>query len=142
LLRGYPDKPSAETQQALRNYLEALVYLIPCPSCAAHWKDIVGTVDTSSRVAALKWSIDTHNAVNHRLRKPVLTYSQALQALDSKCPHDGGYTAPPGWRCKSWRVESAIMTAIIVVLFVAIVVLVVLCATATRRTKGVAGAQP
>lgn len=34
------------------------------------------------------------------------------------------------------------MTAIIVVLFVAIVVLVVLCATATRRAKGVAGAQP
>jgi FAD-linked sulfhydryl oxidase len=137
LLRGYPDIPTEATKQALRNYLEALVYLIPCPSCAGHWKEIVGTVDASSRVAALKWSIDVHNAVNRRLHKRELTYTEAIEALNQKCPHDGAYTAPPGFVPRALKTERAIMVAMIVILFVAVLVMVVVLVvgTTTKRSR-------
>jgi hypothetical protein len=138
-MRGYPDLPTDATKQALRNYLDALVYLIPCPSCAEHWREIAPTVDTSSRVAALKWSIDVHNAVNKRLQKPVLSYAEAIRALDDKCPHSGAYTPPQNYTPPALKTERTIMITIIVLLFVAVVVMVAVVVTGqgtkSRRTK-------
>lgn len=81
LLSGYPDAPDAATQSALRAYLISLAALLPCPRCREHWAALAPTVDTSSRLAAMKWAVDAHNSVNARLGKPVLTYKDAVAAL-------------------------------------------------------------
>ena len=96
LLRGYPrENPTPVQRMALVNYMTALGELMPCPRCAQHWKALAPTVKdaTDSRYTALKWSIDVHNAVNARLHKPVLTYGQAVEALQDMCPGNQ-------WRCK------------------------------------------
>jgi hypothetical protein len=89
LLRGYPrENPTPTQRAALVNYMVALGDLMPCPRCAQHWKALAPSVQdaTDSRYTALKWSVDVHNAVNARLHKPVLTYAQAVQAMQDMCP--------------------------------------------------------
>ena len=90
LLRGYPRQTaSKEKQEALRAYVTGLAGLIPCNSCAQHWKAFAETVQTKNRTDALKWSIDVHNAVNARLGKHMYTYPEAIQELKAQCPNNG-----------------------------------------------------
>jgi hypothetical protein len=125
LLRGYPQQPSEKTQQDLRQYVTALAGLIPCSICATHWADIAPTVDTSSRFAALKWSIDVHNAVNKRLGKPVLTYAQAVDHLTGMCSGPGHAYTPPAKYVAGLTTQRAVLIAIAVLLFLAVVALAV-----------------
>jgi hypothetical protein len=91
MLRGF--QPTPERQAALRSHVQTLADVIPCSICSNHWRAIAPTIDTSSRDAALKWSIDVHNAVNKRLHKPELSYEQAIAAMNAAqaalvAPHD------------------------------------------------------
>lgn len=88
MVRGFPNNPSPEKQEALKAYVMALVHLLPCSICAAHWKDIAPTVKTGSRAEALKWTIDVHNAVNKRTGKKVLSYTEALDAIMNHCKNN------------------------------------------------------
>lgn len=89
MLRGYPvSAPSEEKQAALRQYVTAMAEVIPCSKCSSHWKQLAPTVKTGSRYEALKWSIDAHNTVNKRLHKPVLTYAEAVQDMNSRCANN------------------------------------------------------
>jgi hypothetical protein len=88
MVRGFPDNPSPEKQEALKAYIMALVHLLPCSICATHWKDIAPTVKTGSKAEALKWSIDVHNAVNKRTGKPELSYRDALDVIMNHCKNN------------------------------------------------------
>ena len=120
LLRGYPRNPMPSTQAALKAYLAALAHLIPCSICASHWADIAPTVDTSSRAAALKWSIDVHNEVNKRLKKPVLSYAEAVATLEAACP-----PPPPPDVLAALKTQRSVLIAIAVILLVAMILLAV-----------------
>jgi hypothetical protein len=85
MLRGYPDKPTAAHKRALKQYVESLILLLPCSICGQHWKAIAPTVNTSSRLQAMKWGVDVHNAVNARLHKPVLSYAEAARSMSRTC---------------------------------------------------------
>jgi FAD-linked sulfhydryl oxidase len=79
ITRGYT--PTPEKKEALKTFLNALAVLIPCHTCAHHFKDIAPTVQVNSKEDAVKWGIDAHNLVNKRLGKPVMTYNEAIQAM-------------------------------------------------------------
>jgi hypothetical protein len=81
MLRGF--QPTPTRKAALVTHLTSLADVLPCSACGNHWRTIAPTVDTSSRDAALKWSIDAHNSVNERLGKPKLSYAQAIAAMDA-----------------------------------------------------------
>ena len=86
MARGFPlHNPSPEKQAAVKAYMLALVEVLPCSICATHWKNIAPTVDTSSRNAFLKWTIDVHNSVNKRTEKTVLSYRDAIEAIVLQC---------------------------------------------------------
>lgn len=147
LVRGYPrDNPTQAQKEALVTYMTSLAEIMPCSLCADHWRAIAPTVAgaTSNRYSALKWTIDVHNAVNARLGKPVLTYGQAVAAIQNACPNNVlGCT----WnqRCRT-SVEQAKQcsandrTAFLACLIVSIVVIVALVIAiivmATPRMKG------
>ena len=61
--------------------MEALASLLPCAKCAGHFRKLVPTMDTRSKAAFIRWTIDVHNVVNARLRKPVLSYPDALHSI-------------------------------------------------------------
>lgn len=87
--RGYPrSNPSPAQRAAVQSYVTALSSVMPCPRCASHWQQIAPTVVDAldDRKALLKWTIDVHNSVNARLGKPVLTYGQAVAAIQGACP--------------------------------------------------------
>lgn len=82
---AYPDKPTPEHEHALREYVLALMLLLPCTACGRHWSQLAPSVQTTSRRAAIKWAVDAHNAVNRRLNKPVLSYQEAAAAVRAMC---------------------------------------------------------
>lgn len=91
--RNYPDRPTQAHKDALVAYVTALVQLIPCPRCSREWAVLSPSVAnaTGSKLDAIKWSVDAHNAVNKRLsayqpEKKVLTYKQAAKAILATCP--------------------------------------------------------
>ena len=89
IARGYPrSNPTDAQRKAFVSYATSLAEIMPCSKCAQHWKLIAPTAEhaTDSRYTALKWTIDVHNAVNARLHKPVLTYAEAVQAMQDMCP--------------------------------------------------------
>ena len=72
---------SPERSAYFRDFLVALAPAMPCPVCAQHWAQIAPTFDAVTPAAAVKWTIDAHNAVNARLGKPQLSDAAALRAI-------------------------------------------------------------
>lgn len=133
LLRGYPTAPTQAHKDALKAYTGALASLIPCGFCASHWAQLAPTVDTSSRVAAIKWGVDVHNTVNARLKKPVLSYAAAAQAMADACPHNGSPVLIPAAHQARNKV-SGIMLIVVTVL--AVGAIVALAVVLGRRCRG------
>ncbi len=82
----YPESPTAERQQQMRDYLNGMAANLPCPGCSAHCTQYftqhppkVGSAQELS-----EYLIDFHNEVNTRLGKQVYTYKEANQALLEK----------------------------------------------------------
>jgi hypothetical protein len=78
LARAY--KP--ETQRELMaTWLKTTSALMWCETCAQHFGKMVQTADLSSAAAFLAWTVRTHNAVNARLGKPILSDAAAIDAI-------------------------------------------------------------
>lgn len=72
-----PDK-----MDAFKEYTRNMAILLPCGVCSSHFRKLVtDTLHATTPQEALKWTIDVHNAVNQRLGKPVLSYAQAIAAI-------------------------------------------------------------
>ena len=66
--------------------LQALVSLfpaiLPCGTCGVHFAEVINDnplPETDDTDALFKWSVDVHNTVNERLKKPLVTYEDALK---------------------------------------------------------------
>jgi hypothetical protein len=114
--------------------------LLPCAVCAQHWTTIAQTVDTTSRAAALKWSVDAHNTVNARLGKPVLSYPEAMQAIVGMCP--GNKYQPPSTcaagsaKLTGLNVAIAVLAVGLAGLLVAVIVLASKASQQQQRRRG------
>jgi hypothetical protein len=78
-----------EKMGAFKEYVKNMATLLPCGVCSAHFRKlVVDTLSATTPQEALAWTIDVHNAVNKRLGKPVLSYSQALASIrKNSMPH-------------------------------------------------------
>jgi len=122
IMRAYtPDKKAS-----LQNFIQALGELLPCGKCASHFRLLVPTLNADTRRDAVKWAIDTHNQVNARLGKPVLTYGEAVQAIRTRLPSAGGACpAPTHAKCATFNTVTLVMTVLFAVALVAVVLLLV-----------------
>ncbi|KAL1408305.1 hypothetical protein Q8F55_005111 [Vanrija albida] len=68
----FPDKPTADDRETLKNYFHLFARLYPCGECAAHFQKMLKEYppQTSSRKSASLWLCSLHNKVNERLGKP------------------------------------------------------------------------
>ena len=60
--------------------LHSITNVFPCPKCKETYKEYLlklNNIDTRSPMSLFYWSVDLHNAVNTKLGKPTMTYSQA-----------------------------------------------------------------
>lgn len=74
----FPDRPTAADKANFAAFYRSLQNVLPCPGCAAGYRTIITTEPTKlsprvfgSREALFKWTVDVHNRVNAKLRKPV-----------------------------------------------------------------------
>jgi len=66
---------------ALRTLVALFPMILPCPSCGAHFMEVLKTnplPDTTDPDELFRWSVDVHNVVNRQLGKPVVSYEAAL----------------------------------------------------------------
>jgi hypothetical protein len=79
----YPEQPSEEHKAALRNFVGALPWLLPCGGCQAHFRQLIADLPPreDSRDELRAWFNEAHNRVNARLGKPVLDLVVGERAL-------------------------------------------------------------
>jgi hypothetical protein len=84
----YPKYPTEEDKQNYYNFFYTLQFVLPCDKCrynlSHHLKKYpLNDNALSSRNNLVKWGIDLHNIVNYYTGKPMLTYSEALDDINS-----------------------------------------------------------
>jgi hypothetical protein len=60
--------------------LKNIVNVIPCNECIEEYKQDLKTLDTidlTKNMSLFYWSVDLHNKVNKKLKKPEISYSEA-----------------------------------------------------------------
>lgn len=77
----FPDEPTPEESLNAKEFMEKLAQELICNLCRHHFGEYVKNhpPDTSSRSAFFRWTVDAHNFVNRRLKKPEVSYEQASQ---------------------------------------------------------------
>ena len=86
---NYPDQPSAQEVEDMKNWLCALSTTIPCAECKKHYRGYIEKskpqLDNicSNKDNLFRFLFELHNKVNARLGKPVLTYEQAVKMYEN-----------------------------------------------------------
>ena len=80
---GYSQEPNYSEKKAMKEFLESLKTIIPCPICRNHYishlaKTPLGP-SLDSRKDLFRWTIDLHNEVNKMLGKRSYTETEVLQ---------------------------------------------------------------
>jgi hypothetical protein len=86
----FPDSPTPDESDALRDYLYLFARLYPCGECAEHFQQILQTYppQTSSRSNAAAWACFVHNLVNERKGKPIFDCGNIGDFYDCGCADD------------------------------------------------------
>jgi hypothetical protein len=82
----YPNSPSEEEKEHVKQFFELLQYLLPCPYCRHHYKQNLTKNPLTDDILSIKlklvlWFIDIHNYVNRQLGKNEITIEDALVSL-------------------------------------------------------------
>uniref|UniRef100_A0A6C0CC12 thiol oxidase n=1 Tax=viral metagenome TaxID=1070528 RepID=A0A6C0CC12_9ZZZZ len=83
----YPMNPTDEDKQYYRNFFTSLLHVLPCEKCRHNlYKNLkklpLSESVMSTRLNLVKWGIDLHNMVNVHTNKPILSYSEAITAIN------------------------------------------------------------
>jgi len=83
----YPENPSHDEREALKNYFYLTARLYPCGECASHFQKLLSDYppQTSSRKTASLWLCHIHNLVNTRLDKPEFDCAKLDETYDCGC---------------------------------------------------------
>lgn len=86
----FPDKPSSDDSQALKDYIHLFARLYPCGECARHFQQILNKYppQVSSRSSAAAWACFVHNEVNVSKGKPVFDCANIGDWYDCGCADD------------------------------------------------------
>lgn len=126
---GYPKHPSIETKNYFKKYFnEILPEILPCEGCRNHLKQTlkyelpITDRDLENKDNLFKWTVNLHNIVNKRLKKPVLSYEDALMIYmyqdnlySAMCPN---LKPPPittlDTSFKSWNIYNLLILLFII----------------------------
>jgi FAD-linked sulfhydryl oxidase len=126
---GYPDSPSDSESKSYEAFFKSLYKVLPCKSCSNHLRETLAKQhpltpkDLVDKDALFKWTVDLHNVVNTRLKKPVMSLDQATMTYmkrdrfsNAMCPttdHENEMSAASLLGCS---VLSVLLIALLVLL--------------------------
>lgn len=86
----FPDKPTTDESQALKDYIHLFARLYPCGECARHFQQILKKYppQVSSRSSAAAWACFVHNEVNVSKGKPIFDCANIGDWYDCGCAED------------------------------------------------------
>lgn len=86
----FPDKPTTDESQALKDYIHLFARLYPCGECARHFQQILKKYppQVSSRSTAAAWACFVHNEVNASKNKPIFDCANIGDWYDCGCAED------------------------------------------------------
>lgn len=74
----FPDKPTATDKANYMAFYKSLAHVLPCMGCRKGYAVIIANEPTklttrvfSCRQSLFKWTVDAHNRVNAKLKKPI-----------------------------------------------------------------------
>ena len=81
---GYPDCPSNEDKQNIKQFFANLHTILPCDVCKAHFKDHFAKYPLTDEILCnkkelFKWLVDVRNYVNMQLKKPIISQEDVLK---------------------------------------------------------------
>lgn len=87
LLARFPDEPTAEQSEKLKQFIELYAELYPCGECSYHFVKTLKRYppQVSSRTTAALWGCSIHNIVNEHLGKDKYDCSTILEDYDCGC---------------------------------------------------------
>lgn len=90
VLARYPDKPTDQEKNTLKQYIHLFGQIYPCGDCARHFQKLLKKFppQVSSRKTAALWGCHIHNQVNQRLNKPEYDCTNILEDYDCGCGSD------------------------------------------------------
>ncbi|KAI9374336.1 ERV/ALR sulfhydryl oxidase domain-containing protein [Aspergillus egyptiacus] len=108
MLARYPEEPTEEQQDTLREYLYLFARLYPCGECASHFQQHLKKYppQVSSRNAAAGWGCFIHNEVNAMLKKPAFDCNNLGDFYDCGCGDEEGEEGVPDSVDKATRETS------------------------------------
>lgn len=115
----YPMHPTAEDKNTYTTAINSILQVLPCMDCRIHSINYIrhNPPNVKSRSSLSKWMVAFHNHVNHRLGKPTVPYSIAVQLYmqsdTSIKPRSQNIQ-----KCLPWIITSCtlIVTCIIIIL--------------------------
>jgi hypothetical protein len=89
---AYPDAPTKEQRRHTMAFFESLPWVLPCGSCAEHFRDIIAETKRegvwrrtfTSRDTLASWLHGVHNKVNKRIGKPVVSFNKVMETYCDK----------------------------------------------------------
>lgn len=90
---GYPENPSNEDKLNYKNFFHSLGNVIPCPSCAEHYKQHIELLPLTDKILSNKtlfinWFIDIHNMANKSLNKKTYSHEEGIKLILSNFKND------------------------------------------------------
>ncbi|SGZ55978.1 CIC11C00000005573 [Sungouiella intermedia] len=90
VLARYPDKPTDQEKNTLKQYIFFFGQVYPCGDCARHFQKLLKAFppQVNSRKTAALWGCHIHNQVNEKLKKPEYDCTTILEDYDCGCGDD------------------------------------------------------
>jgi hypothetical protein len=103
---SYPHKPSEVYQKHMKEMIENLLPILPCPACAMHAAGYLkrNPVNVESRDTLTTWLNTFHNDVNKRLGKRTFTIEESQQSVEAYFIGTDDWSAYP--RAEAMRRED------------------------------------
>lgn len=84
---SYPNRPATSEKNQMKRFLLELQNTLPCGTCRQNYKHHLvkrplNLKVLSSRRTLFNWLVDIHNDVNKMLKKPTLSYEEALKIYE------------------------------------------------------------
>jgi hypothetical protein len=83
------NKPiSIPNRRVIKNFYRSILFLFPCPSCRTHYKQTLSKYpiekENKTGKELFQWTVRAHNLANKGLKKPLVSYKNALNMNKTK----------------------------------------------------------
>lgn len=94
MMARFPENPTPQQSDDLRQFIHLFSLLYPCGDCASHFQQLLKEwpPQVGSRHNAEMWLCNAHNVVNKRLKKPHFDCTKLNETYDCGCGSKSGST--------------------------------------------------